>query len=213
MLSHGWIGKVVRALLGPDMRSRERGTDRLGSLSDASEITENALTEPEVERQAVVIMSTVYIETSVVSYYTSRPSRDLVTAARQQITREWWETNRLGFETYISTLVLEEAGEGDQLAAEKRLQALAGMPVLTITNEVETLVAAFIQLGPIPEEYVEDALHIAVAAVNGMDFLLTWNFTHINNAVMKRALIQITEQNGYECPIICSPDELGREEA
>ena len=169
------------------------------------------LLENETLLSLVVTMSTVYIETSVVSYYTSRPSRDLVTAARQQITREWWETNRLGFETYISTLVLEEAGEGDQLAAEKRLQALTGMPVLTITNEVEALAAAFIQPGPLPEEYVEDALHIAVAAVNGMDFLLTWNFTHINNAVMKRALIQITEQNEYECPIICSPDELGRE--
>ena len=156
-------------------------------------------------------MSKVYIETSVVSYYTSRPSRDLVTAARQQVTREWWETSRLGFETYVSTLVLEEAREGDQSAAERRLQALTGMPVLTITTKIEALAEAFVKPGPIPEEYVEDAVHIAVAAVNGMDFLLTWNFTHINNAVMKRAIIQVAEQNEYECPIICSPDELGGE--
>ena len=158
-----------------------------------------------------VTMSKVYIETSVVSYYTSRPSRDLVTAARQQVTREWWETARLSFETYVSTLVLEEAGEGDQSAAEKRLQALTGMPVLTITAEVEALASAFIQPGSLPEEYVEDAIHIAVAAVNDMDFLLTWNFTHINNAVMKRALMRVAEQNDYECPLICSPDELGGE--
>ena len=150
----------------------------------------------------------VYIETSVVSYYTSRPSRDLVTAARQQVTRDWWEDSRSHFEAYISPLVLEEAADGDTSAAQDRLDALAGMPVLQITDEAESLAVAMIKAGSIPQENSEDALHIALATVNGMDFLITWNFTHINNAIMKKAIIRVIEDYGYECPVICSPDEL-----
>ena len=150
----------------------------------------------------------VYVETSIVSYYTGRPSRDLVTAARQQVTREWWEENRQAFDTYISALVLEEAEGGDPSAATKRLEALEGMPILGLTTEVEDLATALIADGPIPENHAEDALHIAIASINGMDFLLTWNFTHINNAIMKREITKICEGKGYECPIICSPEEL-----
>jgi hypothetical protein len=153
----------------------------------------------------------VYLETSVVSYYTSRPSRDLVTAARQQVTREWWEESRSQFETYISALVFEEAKGGDPSAAEKRLEAIAGMPVLELTDDSERLAKEIIKLGPIPAEYLEDALHIALATVNGMDFLLTWNFNHINNAIIKREIIKVAEKNDYECPVICSPEELGGE--
>jgi predicted nucleic acid-binding protein len=150
----------------------------------------------------------VYIETSVVSYYTSRPSRDLVTAARQQVTREWWEESRNKFETYISILVLEEAKGGDPSAAEKRLEAINEMPVLKITDEAEKLAAILVKSGPISEEQPEDALHIALATVNGVDFLLTWNFNHINNAIIKKGIIKIAENQGYECPVICSPEEL-----
>ena len=149
----------------------------------------------------------IYIETSVVSYYANRPSRDLVTAARQQVTREWWEENAHHFDLYVSVLVLEEVGGGDTSAAEKRLEVLKGIPILGITNEAEILASALVA-GPIPKNYAEDALHIALAAVNGMDFLLTWNFHHINNAMMKRQIIKIVENRGYECPVICSPDEL-----
>jgi len=151
---------------------------------------------------------TVYIETSVVSYYISRPSRDLITVARQQVTREWWEETRQQFDAYISALVLEEAKGGDTSASEKRLEALAGMPVLKVSDEAENLAEILVSSGPIPEEHSEDALHIALATVNGMDFLLTWNFSHINNAQMKSKIIKVTERHGYECPIICSPDEL-----
>ena len=153
----------------------------------------------------------VYLETSVVSYYTSRPSRDLVTAARQQVTREWWDESRSQFETYISALVFEESKVGDPTAAERRLEAIAGMPVLKLTDEAESLAIEFIKFGQIPAEYLEDALHIALATVNGMDFLLTWNFNHINNAIIKREIIKVAEKNDYECPLICSPDELGGE--
>ncbi len=150
----------------------------------------------------------VYLETSIVSYYTSRPSRDIITAARQQVTREWWEQSRGQFKTYISALVLEEAKGGDPDAAGNRLKALEGIPVLEITDEAEELAVAFVKSGPIPKAHAEDALHIALAVINGMDFLITWNFHHINNARMKKEINGIAEENGYECPVICSPEEL-----
>jgi len=150
----------------------------------------------------------IYIETSVLSYYTGRPSRDIVTVARQQVTREWWEESRQQFDTYISALVLEEAKGGDPIAAESRLEALKGIPVLEITDEAEELAAALVKAGPIRESHSEDALHIALATVNGMDFLVTWNFHHINNAKMKKGIANVAEENGYECPVICSPEEL-----
>jgi hypothetical protein len=149
----------------------------------------------------------IYIESSVVSYYTNTPGRDIVTAARQQVTREWWEDSLHRFEPYISILVLEEAKAGDPIAANKRMEALEGIQVLGISEEAETLANTLV-IGVIPANYSEDALHIALATVNGMDFLLTWNFHHINNAIMKKQIIKIVEHQGYECPIICSQEEL-----
>ena len=152
--------------------------------------------------------STVYLETTVVSYYVARPSRDLVTAARQQVTRDWWEESRRTFDTFISVLVLEEARGGDHHAAEKRLEAVSEMPVLKMSEAAEALAEVLVRTGTIPEEHVEDALHIALATVNGMDFLLTWNFQHINNARIKSEIIRTVQEQGYECPVICSPEEL-----
>ncbi|NIR52465.1 type II toxin-antitoxin system VapC family toxin [candidate division KSB1 bacterium] len=151
---------------------------------------------------------TVYIETSVVSYYTSNPSRDLVIAARQEITRQKWPEILKSFELHISALVIQEAEQGDAEASEKRLAAISKMPVLPISDEAESLASLLIGNGPIPEQYPEDALHIAVATINGMDYLLTWNFTHINNAQMKAKIISVVEAEGYQCPTICSPEEL-----
>ena len=150
----------------------------------------------------------VYIETSVVSYFTNRPGRDIVTAARQQVTREWWEESLNQFDVYISALVLEEASGGNPISAEKRLEALKGIPVLETTDAAADLAAALVEVGPIPERNSEDALHIALAITNGMDFLVTWNFHHINNAKMKKGIARTAEENGYECPVICSPEEL-----
>ena len=151
---------------------------------------------------------TVYIETSVVSYFASKPGRDLVIAGRQEITREKWPKILEFFEVYISTLVLQEAEQGDPEAAQKRLNVITNLPVLAITDEVEKLASILISEGPIPDKNPEDALHIAIATVNGIDYLLTWNFTHINNAQMKSKIISVGEKYGYPCPIICSPEEL-----
>jgi predicted nucleic acid-binding protein len=150
----------------------------------------------------------VYLETSVISYYAGRPSRDIVTAARQTITREWWDETRGHFDIYISVMVVEEVQSGDPSAAERRLAAIASLPILETNEAAEALAQMLIDEGHIPTDSVEDALHIALATVHGMDFLLTWNFRHINNAQMKTRIRTAVESMGYRCPVICSPEEL-----
>ncbi|MGH8703119.1 MAG: type II toxin-antitoxin system VapC family toxin [Burkholderiales bacterium] len=154
----------------------------------------------------------VYIETSVVSYLTARASQDVVVAARQAITRDWWQETRSRFEACISVLVVEEAGAGDAGAAAQRAEAIAGLPILELNDAAQELAARLLETGVVPGTSVEDALHIALAAVHGMDFLLTWNFRHINNAETKARIVAAVESAGYECPVICSPEELGSEE-
>ncbi len=127
----------------------------------------------------------LYVETSIVGYYTGRPSRDLIIAGRQQITRDWWENERRKYSLHISALVLQESQRGEPEAIKRRESALRGIPLLGTTDQTEGLAEALVEDGPIPAEYPEDALHIALASTNGMDFLLTWNFRHINNARMK----------------------------
>ncbi len=150
----------------------------------------------------------VYIETTVVSYFTARPSRDLVIAARQEATRELWPRLLAGFETHISALVYHEAGQGDPQEAEKRLEAIKPFAMLDIDDEARALAEKIIEGRGIPEEHPEDALHIAVAAANGMELVVTWNFAHINNPFTRLIIRQILENEGYRPPEICSPDEL-----
>ncbi len=150
----------------------------------------------------------VYIETSVVSYFTSKPSTDIIIAGRQEITRKKWPHILDVFDTYISALVLQESEQGDSEAVQKRLEALADIPVLSITGDAEELASKLILEGPVSEKSPEDALHISIATVNGMDYLLTWNFAHINNAQIKSKIVTRIEKHGYQCPLICSPEEL-----
>ncbi len=151
---------------------------------------------------------TVYVETSVFGYLTGRQSRDLVAAARQAITQDWWENSRKDFTLFISVLVRGEGAAGDKDAATRRLDAMKGIRLLEIVEDAVALSGILLEKVPFPERYTEDALHIAVASVSGMDYLLTWNFKHINNAQMKNRVQQIVEHAGYVCPIICSPEEL-----
>lgn len=150
----------------------------------------------------------IYLETSIVSYYTSRSSRDLVIAARQKVTHEIWPVLLIDFDRYISALVIQEAKCGDADAAEKRLIAISGIPILELTDQARDIANSLIISGAIPATTEEDALHIAVASLNGMDFLLTWNFSHINNAFKKSMIIKTIENHGLVPPEICSPDEL-----
>ena len=150
----------------------------------------------------------VYIETSVISYLTGRPSRDVIIAGRQALTAEWWETCRTRFDVYVSALVVEEAGDGDPEAARRRLVVIEGIPAVSVGGEARELAHLLIDRGPIPEGYPEDALHIAVCAVNGVDYLVTWNCAHLANASLRREVEGLLEQSGYQCPIICTPEEL-----
>jgi hypothetical protein len=150
----------------------------------------------------------VYLETSIVSYYAARPSRDLVIAARQEITHEIWPVLQDNYEIYISALVIQEASRGDKEAAKKRLRAVSHIPVLEITQNVQEVAQLLINENAVSSEFEEDALHIAVASINGMDFLLTWNFSHINNAFKKTKIIKTIEKQGFIAPEICSPDEF-----
>ncbi len=150
----------------------------------------------------------VYIETSVVSYVTARPSRDLIQAARQQITNDWWEDRRSEFDLYVSQYVLDEAGGGDLTESRRRLQLLDGTPVLQTTDEALELGEAIIAEGGVPKKAVTDALHIAVATVHEMDVLLTWNCKHLANAEMLGKIGRIIRSHGCEPPVICTPDEL-----
>ena len=151
----------------------------------------------------------VYIESSVISYLTARSSRDLVTAARQTITSEWWYSRKQHYDVFISALVEEEISSGDAAAAQKRIEAVADIPSLTITAEAQELAQFLLDGKAVPANSVEDALHIGIAATQGAEFLLTWNFKHINNAETKALIEKLVEDQGYICPILCSPEELG----
>jgi len=150
----------------------------------------------------------VYIETSTISYLIARPSRDLVIAANQQVTREWWNMRRALFDLYISQVVIDEANAGDQEAAQQRLEAMQGILLLELKTEALDLASEFIRSKALPKKASQDALHIAIAAVYGLDYLLTWNCKHIANAVIQKSIARIVAEQGYELPTICTPHEL-----
>lgn len=150
----------------------------------------------------------VYLETTFISYLTARPSRDLIQAARQELTREWWERRRDDFELYISQFVVDEAGGGDSAAAEKRLQILNDLPQLAVTEAAILLGENLIREGAMPEKAATDGLHIAVATVHEMDVLLTWNCQHLANAEILGVVNRFIRSEGFEAPIICTPEEL-----
>ncbi len=150
----------------------------------------------------------VYIETSIISYLAAKPSRDLLTAACQQITAEWWEDKRNEYNLFTSELVVAEAKTGDQDAAAKRLKLLRGVSELKITDDVRQIAATLVTQGALPGKAQADALHIAIAAVHGMDYLLTWNCRHIDNPATKPLVRKVCSEEGYLCPEICTPIEI-----
>ncbi len=149
----------------------------------------------------------IYIETSVVSYLTARPSHDLTRASRQATSRDLWE-NLHKFEAYASDLVVGEAEQGHPEAAAARLKEIEKLPMLEITSEAESVAKALIMGSAIPESQPEDALHLGIAASNGIDVVVTWNFKHLNNPFTRLLVRQVIENAGFTCPEICSPEEL-----
>lgn len=152
--------------------------------------------------------SSVYIESSVISYLAARPSRDIVSVGRQAITDEWWTNRRVNYDLFISPLVIEEISGGDTKAAQQRLTIIDGIPSLSITPEAELVATSLLASKALPKNSARDALHIAIAATQGIDYLLTWNFKHINNATTRVIIMNSVIGSGYLCPILCSPEEL-----
>lgn len=150
----------------------------------------------------------VYMETSVISYLTARLSGNLVIAAHQQLTQTWWDNEREKYALYVSQLVIQEAAVGDVEAAAKRLNVLDNIPLLELTPEALALAKNFMENKLLPEKAKEDALHIAVATVERIDYLLTWNCRHIANAAIRNLIERRCRDLGYEPPIICTPEEL-----
>lgn len=150
----------------------------------------------------------LYIETSIVSYLTARPSRDLIVAGHQQITQEWWQSRRPHFQLFASELVPSEAAQGNSAAARARLAVLAGVATLETRAEAMELAQRLLQWGPLPRNAAADALRIAIAAVQGIEYLLTWNCKHIANAEMRPQIERICRRAGYEPPVLCTPDQL-----
>jgi hypothetical protein len=150
----------------------------------------------------------IYIETSIPSYLAARPSNDVRVTANREVTIEWWDARRPHFDLFISEFVIAEIGRGDVEAAQLRIEVIRNIPELEATDEVRVLGKALITEGPIPSKAEIDAYHIAVATVHGMEYLLTWNCTHIANAVMRARIESVCRQYGYEPPVICTPQEL-----
>jgi hypothetical protein len=150
----------------------------------------------------------LYLETTIPSYLVARPSRFIHVAARHETTRRWWETRRRFYEMFVSDIVLQEARAGDPEMAAAREAALAGLPQLEQSPEADALAQRLLDMEIIPVKAAGDAAHVALAAVHGMDFLLTWNCKHINNATLKRRIEAACAALGFRCPVICTPNEL-----
>ncbi len=153
-------------------------------------------------------METVYIETTILSYLVSRPSRDIIVAARQELTREWWDHSRPGFDCVLSQIVLDEIAAGDPAHAAKRLDQASSLGALAVNGPCLELAKLYLDRGYVPKSEIRDALHIAVAVIWKVDYLLTWNCKHIANAHALRQLRKFSENQGHEFPQVCTPEEL-----
>jgi hypothetical protein len=153
-------------------------------------------------------MESVYLETTFISYLVARPSRDLLVAAHQQITQEWWANRRSEFQCYVSQVVIDEASAGDPAEVQKRLAVISSLQALTMTEDATALTQAILAAGILPAHAFPDAAHVAVAAVHAVDYLLTWNCKHLANAQIARRIALACQRLGHRMPIICTPEEL-----
>lgn len=151
---------------------------------------------------------TVYLETSIFGYLTARPSENLILVANTEVTKEWWYQKKAGFNLYASESVVEEVSKGDPEMAAERLKLLKGIPLLPATQSAVDLALKFLRESSLPSDADVDALHIAIASVHFLDYLLTWNCKHIANAQIQKKLAKISSDSGFNLPILCTPYEL-----
>lgn len=153
-------------------------------------------------------MDTVYIETSIVSYLRQEPSTQVVTAARQILTHQWWNDERQNYELVVSQYVIDEASGGDPTRAAERLESLDGIPLLPDAAEIPQIANEIMALGVLPSKAQVDALHIAAVAHHRIQYLLTWNCKHIANAKILPRIHDVLIGLGIPIPIICTPEEM-----
>ena len=151
---------------------------------------------------------TVYIETTIVSYLTGRPSGDLLIAARQLQTRQWWDEESKKHELLVSNAVLEEIAEGDTDQASKRLALIEGISVINMSDNVKDVAESLIHKCSIPPNSYYDAIHVAICAVYDIDLLLTWNCKHLANPFMLPKSYSVLQALGYTSPLIVTPEQL-----
>jgi hypothetical protein len=151
---------------------------------------------------------TVYIETTIVSYLTAWPSRDVIRLSHEVLTRQWWTQSRLQFDLFASDFVLAEASAGDAVAAAERLKALADIPLLSTSEAVDRLADRLASALVLPPRARMDAAHVAIAAVHGVRFLLTWNCTHLANGALADKIEQTCADAGFAAPRILTPEQL-----
>lgn len=150
----------------------------------------------------------IYIESTIPSYVVARPARDLLQAARQQLTRDWWDLKREQHELFTSQVVLDEIAFGEEEMAERRLETLHGVPLLQASDEAQDLARKILASGILPDTADRDATHIALASTYEIDILLTWNCRHIANAAIQQRLRNVVETAGFTLPVLCTPEEL-----
>jgi hypothetical protein len=151
---------------------------------------------------------TVYLETTVIGYLAMRVSSILRVAGNQQTTRDWWDNHRVDFDLFVSRFVVDECSQGDPVAARERLAYLEGVRFLQVPVEADSLAESLLAGVPLPEKAATDALHISAAAVNGIEYLLTWNCRHIANPSLRPRIERLCREMGFEPPVICTPQEL-----
>lgn len=149
-----------------------------------------------------------YVETTIFSYLAAQPSRDLVTAAHQRITAEWWSLAATQFELVASVVVLQEVRVGNPVVAERRVALLHGIPLLALTSEARQLARHLLSVRLLPPNATVDAEHVAVATIGAVDYLVTWNLRHLAGAVVRRRLEHALRVLGFEPPTLCTPEEL-----
>jgi hypothetical protein len=150
----------------------------------------------------------IYIESTIPSYLVARPARDLIQAARQQTSKDWWDLKRHQHELFTSLIVLDEISVGESEMAKLRLETLSGIPVLQSNELAENFTLRILNSGLLPAAADRDAGHIALATVYEMDILLSWNCRHIANASIQARLRKLADKSGLTLPVLCTPDEL-----
>ena len=154
----------------------------------------------------------LYLETTIPSYLTARPSRDVVATARQQLTREWWERERHNYRIFVSEVVISEAEEGDPEAARSRIGLIRSFPSLDVDEFIKERAAILMDEIPLPLKAATDALHLAIAITHEIEYLLTWNCRHLAQAQVRRRVEEICKMRGWPAPTICTPEELSDED-